>query len=136
VHALLSDLPLDGAGMVTQLARAHGRVLGASVAEVVAAASLAEEVLAQPLMQRAALAARTNQCFREVVVTYTLPDGALIEGTVDLAFEEADGYTVVDFKTDREITRTIDEYRRQVQIYTAAVSAATGRPARGVLFRI
>ena len=32
-----------------------------------------------------------------------MPDGTLVEGIVDLAFEEAGEWTVVDYKTDREI---------------------------------
>ena len=43
---------------------------------------------------------------------------------------------VVDFKTDRELDGALDRYGRQVQIYAAAIAAATGRPARGVLMRI
>ena len=69
-------------------------------------------------------------------MTYTLGPGRLIEGIVDLAFEDESGYTVIDFKTDREVDGAIDRYRRQVQIYAAAIAAATGRPARGVLMSI
>ena len=90
-------------------------------------------VLAHPLLVRAAAATR---CHREAPVTLTMPTGGLIEGTVDLAFEDAEGYTVVDFKTDREIEGALDRYRRQVQIYAAAVASATGKPARGVLLRV
>jgi ATP-dependent exoDNAse (exonuclease V) beta subunit len=66
-----------------------------------------------------------------------LEDGTLVEGVVDLAFREdtADfaGWTVVDFKTDREFEKSSSEYISQVRIYTVAVSAATNTPARGVL---
>jgi ATP-dependent helicase/nuclease subunit A len=65
-----------------------------------------------------------------------LPSGAIVEGQVDLAFEDDDGYVVVDFKTDREIEGAVDRYRRQVQIYAAAIATATGRPTRAVLMRV
>jgi ATP-dependent helicase/nuclease subunit A len=46
------------------------------------------------------------------------------------------GWTVVDFKTDRELEEARDRYVRQVQLYSRAVSASTGLPARGVLLAI
>ena len=47
------------------------------------------------------------QCKSEV------PGGAIVEGVVDLAFEEKDGWTVVDFKTD------VDAYGLSQGIYFA-----------------
>jgi ATP-dependent exoDNAse (exonuclease V) beta subunit len=47
-----------------------------------------------------------------------------------------DEAVVVDFKTDRELDESLDRYRRQVQIYAAAVGAALGLSARGVLLRV
>jgi ATP-dependent exoDNAse (exonuclease V) beta subunit len=56
---------------------------------------------------------------------------------VDLAFEEAGEWTVVDYKTDRELAAAgEDEYRRQVALYAAAIAQATGRPTHGVLIRV
>ena len=67
----------------------------------------------------------------------TLSDGTMIEGVVDLAFEEAGGWTVVDYKTDREMaTMGEDRYRRQIALYASAIAQATARPAGGVLIRI
>ena len=43
------------------------------------------------------------------------------------------GWTVVDFKTDREFDETSDRYIAQVRVYSKAVGAATNAPARGVL---
>ena len=66
-----------------------------------------------------------------------LPDGTLIEGVVDLAFEEGGAWTVVDYKTDREIAASgEDRYRRQVALYVAAIAQATGQSAHGVLIRV
>jgi ATP-dependent helicase/nuclease subunit A len=67
-------------------------------------------------------------------------DETLIEGVVDLAFREElpdfAGWTVVDFKTDRELEKASDRYVQQVQLYSRAVSASTSLPARGVLLVI
>jgi ATP-dependent helicase/nuclease subunit A len=138
VHAMLADVPLSSTAseVVSHLAAAHGRVLGAEPSEVAAARQVVEDVLAHPLLRAAALAADQGRCYRETPVTLRLEDGALVEGTVDLAYESADAMVVIDFKTDRELEGALDRYRRQVQIYASAVAAATGRPARAVLMRI
>jgi ATP-dependent helicase/nuclease subunit A len=60
-----------------------------------------------------------------------------VEGIVDLAFEENGVWTVVDYKTDREIAATgEDQYRRQIALYATAIARATGASASGVLLRI
>ena len=70
-------------------------------------------------------------------MTITLADGSLIEGVVDLAFEEKGAWTVVDYKTDRELAASgEDRYRRQVALYAWAVARATNQTAVGVLVRI
>lgn len=62
---------------------------------------------------------------------------SLIEGVVDLAFAEDtpefNGWTVVDFKTDREIEKAENQYRVQVAAYVQAIGVASGSPARGFL---
>jgi ATP-dependent exoDNAse (exonuclease V) beta subunit len=72
-------------------------------------------------------------------VAVVLEDGTIAEGVVDAAFyedEPAPLWTVVDFKTDVEITSRLDEYRRQVRLYGQAIATATGIPARGVLLQV
>jgi ATP-dependent helicase/nuclease subunit A len=68
-------------------------------------------------------------------VTLRLDGGIMMEGVVDLAFEEDGRWIVVDYKTDRELTGAEAQYRRQVAAYADAVSAATGAPAEGVIVR-
>ena len=54
-----------------------------------------------------------------------MPDGTIVEGIVDLAFEEKRRWTVVDYKTDRELAADgEDRYRRQIAFYMSAI----GRP--------
>ena len=70
-------------------------------------------------------------------MTFRLPDGIVLEGVVDLAFEEAGRWTVVDYKSDREIAEAGEaRYRKQVALYAAAVAQATGAPAVGALLRL
>ncbi|MBI2189046.1 MAG: UvrD-helicase domain-containing protein [Acidobacteria bacterium] len=137
VHALLADAPLDAVQQaIARLADAHGRVLGATAEEIASARDAAGLVLQHPVLRDAARAATGGGCYRETPVTWRLPDGRLVEGNVDLAYTSGDEVVIVDFKTDRELDGSVDRYRRQVQIYAAAVGAALGRRTRGVLMRV
>ena len=92
-------------------------------------------VLEHPLIRRAAAAQALR---RETPVQHYRDDGTLIEGVVDLAFQENsaefNGWTVVDFNTDREIEKSENQYRAQVAAYVQAIRRATTSPARGFLF--
>jgi ATP-dependent exoDNAse (exonuclease V) beta subunit len=138
VHAILAAVPLAPGNDTAagQLADAHGRVLGAPAEEIAAAADVVRRVLRHPVLAAAARAAEQGRCYRETPVTLRAASGAIVEGNVDLAFVEQDEVVVVDFKTDRELEGAIDAYRRQVQVYAAAIGAALQRPARAVLMRV
>jgi ATP-dependent exoDNAse (exonuclease V) beta subunit len=66
-------------------------------------------------------------------VLIRLDDGSMVEGIADLAFMEHDVWVVVDFETDAEIARRLDEYRAQLGLYIRGIRASTRRSARGVL---
>jgi ATP-dependent exoDNAse (exonuclease V) beta subunit len=135
VHTVLAHTPLDATrGTLDRIAKAEGRLLGISDTAVAEAADVVERVLAHDLLRRARVAERRSACRRETPVTYTLPDGTLLEGIVDLAFEEDGRWTVVDYKTGRELATDGEErYRRQVSMYASAISRATGAPCLGVV---
>ena len=65
-----------------------------------------------------------------------LPDGQLVEGQLDLAFEDASGWTVVDFKTDAPTGDSRLVYRRQLSRYCRALRESTGRPVAGVILQV
>jgi ATP-dependent exoDNAse (exonuclease V) beta subunit len=137
VHAILATVPLDASGStVRALAAVQGRVLGASDGDIEAAAVAAIEALRHPLMDRARAAHASGRCRRESPVTFLTPGGTLIEGTVDLAFEEGPGSVVVDFKSDREIEGAQDRYLQQLRFYAAALARVTGRPATAILMKV
>jgi ATP-dependent exoDNAse (exonuclease V) beta subunit len=105
--------------------------------DAAAAAEVVEQALTHDLLVRARRATDRGACRRETPVTLTLDDGTLVEGVVDLAFEENGEWTVVDYKTDREIaTAGEDQYRRQIALYATAIARATGVRTTGVLLRI
>jgi ATP-dependent helicase/nuclease subunit A len=134
VHAVLAIVPLDaGDEIVRRTTEVQGRILGSPAEEVVAAVSVVRAVLTHELMARARASGRVR---RETPITWTQKDGMLIEGVLDLAFDEHEGTTVVDFKTDHELSAGETRYRAQLQKYVDAVALATRKPAKGVLFKV
>jgi ATP-dependent exoDNAse (exonuclease V) beta subunit len=134
VHAVLATVRLDASPQdILATAETQGRILLSTAEEIRSAATIATAVLAHDLMARARRAATTS---RETPVTWLQKDGTMIEGVLDLAFEEDGVTTVVDFKTDHELAAGESRYRAQVQQYVAAVERATGRAARGILFKV
>jgi ATP-dependent helicase/nuclease subunit A len=115
----------------------YGRTLGATAVEVGAAVTVTRTALAHPLLQGARAAAARGDCRREVPVSACMDDGTLIEGVVDLAYRDESGtWTVVDFKTDKELDIGLESYQRQVALYADLISRATGQAARPVLIRV
>ncbi len=70
------------------------------------------------------------------LVIHQAGDPAVItEGYVDLAFEEADGWVVVDYKSDAAPSPdTIRGYQEQVRAYARALEAAGGRVREAYVF--
>ncbi|HVD93831.1 MAG TPA: UvrD-helicase domain-containing protein [Vicinamibacterales bacterium] len=134
VHAVLATVPLDATGdRIARTAGTQGRVINASAEEVAAAEIVVSAVMRHPLMTRARASASVK---RETPVAWVQRDGMLIEGVLDLAFDEGDATVVVDFKTDYELAAGETRYRAQLQQYAHAVTRATGRAASGVLFKV
>jgi ATP-dependent exoDNAse (exonuclease V) beta subunit len=140
VHAIMAVVPLNSSRRaIGEVAQLQGRILGATEEELAAAIETVDRALHHPVMQSAAEAALREQCRREVPVAIKLEGDSVIEGVVDLAFREQESsgaWTVVDYKTDFEIAGRLDEYRKQVGIYSLAISKATGMDTRAVLLRI
>ena len=135
VHAVLATVPLDGdADVIQRLTSVQARTLGATDEEAESAAKVVQTVLAQPILERAHKASKANRCRRDTPVAWRDGDN-LIEGVVDLAFEADGKWTVVDFKTDEELTR-FSNYAMQVGLYGKAMEAATGQETAVVLMRI
>jgi ATP-dependent helicase/nuclease subunit A len=137
VHAALAAVPLDAnEAQVREITFLHARILGNDESEAVAAVTAVRSVLAHPFMSRARDAAVKGQCRRETPVTVTLADGTLVEGVLDLAFCDKDEWTVVDFKTDRELEKEVERYKGQVALYALSIERATGQACAGVLMKI
>jgi ATP-dependent helicase/nuclease subunit A len=141
VHATLATVPFEASeAIVRRVAGAQGRILlgvgdGANE-EVAAAVEVVLAALGHPLFDRVRAAGARGRCWRELPIIWPAPDGLLVEGTIDLVFEDTGGLNVLDFKTGRELDADGERYRRQVAIYCLALGSLRGQPARGTLMRI
>jgi ATP-dependent helicase/nuclease subunit A len=138
VHGVLAQAAFDASrDTLNDIAATEARALGLTEEDGAEAAATAERVFTHDLLRRAHAADARGACRRETPVTVALADGTLVEGIVDLAFEEPAGWTIVDYKTDRELAASGEQrYRRQVALYASAIAQATGRAAVGVLVRV
>jgi ATP-dependent exoDNAse (exonuclease V) beta subunit len=141
VHAVLAAIDLDaGPAAIAAATRTQARLIDATAEEIAAAAVAVERALAHPLLRRAAQAERAGGLRRETPVVLRLDDGSLAEGVIDLAFRDEGGdgarWTVVDFKTDRDLSQRRDAYEMQVALYARAIATATGEAARAVLLAV
>ena len=62
-----------------------------------------------------------------------LPErGMILQGIIDCAFLEGDGWILLDYKTDRidDEADFVEEYRPQLEWYAAALRRLTGKPVR------
>jgi ATP-dependent helicase/nuclease subunit A len=133
VHGVLQQIDLrTGVGLGRAVA---AQCLAEGVTEhAEAVAAFARSALASGLVRRAA----RHRHWRETYVATELDDGALLEGFVDLVFEDDDGtLVVVDYKTDVLPSALVDErvahYAPQIRAYHRALAAATGAEVAGHL---
>jgi ATP-dependent exoDNAse (exonuclease V) beta subunit len=137
VHAILAVAPFESTlDELDALASTEARVCGLTEGDAAAAARKVARVLGHELIARARRASGRAACRRETPVTVTMDDGTLVEGVVDLAFEEDGRWVVVDYKTDRELSSAEERYRRQVALYASAIAATTGKPTSAVIVRV
>ena len=101
------------------------------------AAALTRSVMASEIWRRALAAEK-----RLTEVPFQIPwdEGgrlAILRGVIDLAFREADGWVVVDYKTDLlregELNRAAEKYAPQVLLYAEALKRACGEPVKETL---
>jgi len=123
---------------IAQVARLQGRILGATNEEIQAAQETVQQVAQHKVIKRGAVAMQAGVCRREAPVTLKLRNNSMVEGIVDLAYQDPtdkDTWMVVDYKTDFEMKGRLDEYRKQVWLYALAISRASGKKAKPVLLQ-
>jgi ATP-dependent exoDNAse (exonuclease V) beta subunit len=135
VHQLLEWIPLEetDAGRrerVRAMATARAPSFGLDTEAAARAAEQVERALGLPVLDRARRAARV---WREMSLWF--PDGEhLVEGKVDLVFEEEGQLVVLDYKsdaiTDEQALAQAAHHAPQLQLYGRGLAQALGRPVR------
>ena len=135
VHRLLEWIPLEDvdsgrAARVRTMAEALAPSFALDAAAAARASEQVERVLALPLLERAR---RAPSVWRELTLWF--PDGAdLVEGKVDLAFEEDGQLVVVDYKSDAiaesDLIQQADHHKEQLRVYGRGLTQAIGLPVR------
>jgi ATP-dependent helicase/nuclease subunit A len=134
IHALLqaamSAPKTDWQALATALLQAADL----DVTLVEEAVETVRHVMESTLWQRAS---SSRQCSTELPFVVLDPgDGALVRGVIDLAFEESDGWVIVDYKTDRatgqQLEKLAETYRTQVTVYRTAWAQILQQPVKEV----
>jgi ATP-dependent helicase/nuclease subunit A len=135
VHRLLEWAPLDApaearAARLLAMAEALAPGFSLDAAAAARAAAQAEGALATPVLARARAATRL---WRELRLWF--PEGAhLVEGIVDLVFEEDGQLVVVDYKSDaitgEQAVAQAAHHAPQLQLYGRGIARAVGLPVR------
>jgi ATP-dependent helicase/nuclease subunit A len=132
VHTILRDVSLDGEH-IDELAKVHGRVFGATDQEIKDAAAAVAAALQHPLLERAR---KSKLCRRELPILLKLEGNRILEGVIDLAFEENGAWHIVDFKTDAEIGPSRKRYENQLRWYSLALARLNNTPVEAHLLSI
>lgn len=134
VHGMLAECELTAdRAQLSALAAMLARELGASEQEQQASVTRVEAALAHPLMERVR---QSDDVRRETAVVLSRQEGQdAVEGIVDLAFAEGDGWVVVDFKTDAD-PGSQPAYAHQLRLYAQGMQQATGQAVQPMLFRV
>jgi ATP-dependent helicase/nuclease subunit A len=126
VHGVLQSIDLaTGAGLdETSKAQAAAEGIPDRADEI---AGLVRTALESTVVKRAVASGNFH---REVFVSIPL-GGRLVEGFIDLLFEESDGLVIVDYKTDSikaaDVEKAKDAHEVQVGLYTLAARETTGK---------
>jgi ATP-dependent exoDNAse (exonuclease V) beta subunit len=128
VHRLLRDADFGSRDDVLErIARVHGEGIGASENEINSSVAVVRAILGHPLVSAAG---RSSTTHREYPFVYKDDNGKIVEGNIDLVFQQADEWIIVDFKTGPSERL---EYRTQVAVYARALRP---RRVRAVLFEV
>jgi len=130
VHRILEWVPLGEPERVRGMAEALAPSFGLDEGAAARAATAAERALTLPVMQRARAATRI---WRELPLWF--PEGAeLLEGVIDLVFEEDGALVLVDYKTDgiaaEQALAQAAHHAPQLQLYGRGLAQALGLPVR------
>jgi ATP-dependent helicase/nuclease subunit A len=130
VHQILEWIPLDAPEAARGMALALAPRFSLDADAALRAASAVERTLALPALERAR---RAQSVWRELPLAF--PDeGDLVEGVVDLVFEEDGALVLVDYKTDAitdaQALDQADHHATQLRLYARGLRQATGQEVK------
>jgi ATP-dependent exoDNAse (exonuclease V) beta subunit len=128
VHAVLQIIDLATLDQLDALSAAAARDEGIADQVAVIRRYVQSAAESEPVQR----ATSSGRYWREVPIAVAHDNGTIVEGTIDLLHEQADGrLVIVDYKTDRvseaEFAARAESYRPQGNAYAASVARATGR---------
>jgi len=130
VHQILEWIPFDAPERARGMAEALAPRFSLDADAAARAAASVERTLALPLIERARRAERVH---RELPLVFP-EQGDLVEGIVDLVFEEDGALVVADYKTDAIAPeQAIDQaahHAPQLRLYGRGLAQASGLPVR------
>ena len=134
VHSVLQTVDLESGEGIEEISRAQAAVEGMPQRwkEI---ADLARRAVDSEVVRRAV---STGRYYREVFVSAPV-EGTLVEGFVDLLFEEGDGLVIVDYKTDslnneEDIQQSMGSYRLQGGAYALALQTSSKKSVKEAVF--
>jgi ATP-dependent helicase/nuclease subunit A len=135
VHTILERVDWAKPDSLDEIASREAATEGADASMARRAADMVRQALASDLVRRITSA---DRYYKEVPFVFK-EDGTIVEGVIDVLFEEDGGIGVVDFKTDNipksAVAERAETYRDQMETYRMAVSQACGRsPDEVILF--
>lgn len=132
-HEIMENLDLQEGENLLELCRLKAKEYGL-LEEAGELALLAQQSLAHPLLKRVRHA---DRIFREVPFSINL-DGNIVEGKIDLIFQEDGDWVILDYKTDQVSKENLEErflmYREQGVYYGRAIEKISGRRVKEVIF--
>ena len=132
VHAVLQSIDLKTGKGLTTLAAIHAEAEGISELSGKVEGLVNSAIRSTELQQ-----AISNRYWRELHVACPM-GGQIVEGYVDLVYENDGGLMVIDYKTDQiqpgEINAKVNHYRLQGATYAVALEKVTRLPVVQVSF--
>lgn len=133
VHSVLQAIDLATQDGLENLARAQAAAEGIPQRADEVARMVRRACESEPVQQAVA----SGRLWREVPIGAPIGE-VVLEGFVDLLFETAEGYEIVDYKTDDvpadELDSRMDHYRVQGSAYAELIRAITGKTSVAVSF--
>ncbi len=135
VHAVLQTIDLESGEGVEAAAEAQAAAEGLPDR----AGEIAEHVQHALKTATVRAAVASGRFWREVPVGVVTEGGMILEGFIDLLYEEPGGLVIADYKTDavrsaEEAAARAESYRLQGGAYALALTRALGRPVARMVF--